>query len=353
MDGSSSPLNPSSSRFLEPHNLSTSSSFSSISSASSLQPHYQHHILSSPCSAASPVLNGRMLGTDGDEEDELGSDVEKSFGEAMCVVDTPGPLVSQSSLLGDKTAMRPAPGQPRSPRGRVSSLRRGTVRQGGSGSMMAMPPQIFPLPLMSMASPTSEDDDQLSLAVELSPTAQRRSSNGRMFRRPDPVPIQAPSFSLRMKEDDTNSSKELLRPNNSLFASGATVRTTSSSSTSSSSSGLTFDTRSRAIGRESSRPNLGTSRKSNLVLKNSSRPLGFAGQSGGKGLMLPPPVPELQNESTVSKKGSGGKRARSALPSEWTESSSQEFSVMHETEEREQQRSRIELCQVSIVVILQ
>jgi hypothetical protein len=356
MDGLSSPLNPSSSRFLEPRDISTSSSLSSISSASSLQPQYQHHILSSPCSATSPVIKGRMLVGEGDndENDDLGSDVEKSFGEAMCVVDTPGPHDGQSAPSSDKTEMRPASAQSMSPRGRVSSLRRGTTRHAGSGSMMTMPPppQAFPAPLLSMASPMSEEEDFLSLESELSPTAQRRSSGGRL-RRPDPVPLQAPSFSLHASDQGmiASNNNSLRRPPDGLFSSFATVRTTSSSSASSSSSGLTFNTRPRAFGRESSRPNHTTSRKPTVVswqTKSSGRPLGFAGPSGSKGLMLPPPVPEPQNGSTIGKQGSNGKRARSALPTEWTWNQSEESSVMDETDERQQRRSKVGPCQVSV-----
>lgn len=53
---------------------------------------------------------------DNDENDDLGSDVEKSFGEAMCVVDTPGPHDGQSAPSSDKTEMRPASAQSMSPR---------------------------------------------------------------------------------------------------------------------------------------------------------------------------------------------------------------------------------------------
>src|SRR3954463_10513269 len=74
----SSPLNAPT-RFLEPRILSTSSSFSSISSTSSVRHNQALNGFSSPCSVASPILNRGTLGDD-EEIDDLGSDVERSFG---------------------------------------------------------------------------------------------------------------------------------------------------------------------------------------------------------------------------------------------------------------------------------
>jgi hypothetical protein len=57
---------------------------------------------------------------------------------------------------------------------------------------------------------------------------------------------------------------------------------------------------------------------SSSQIKFGSRP---GGPSSGKGLMLPPPVPNPQNNVTggpvIGKRGSGSKIARKGLPTQW------------------------------------
>ncbi len=336
-----------------PRMLAVSTSFSSLSSTtSSLHPGYDSLGMSAASQGSVPGLGALSPGGLGspmrygdqprEEDDDLSSDVEKSFGEAMVVCDDePGAATAQQGVVFPSTAeparLPAAAPQPQAQRTRVSSLRRGTLKGGSmSPAMLAtMPPTqverqaepslAAPAPapaMMAMSSPgSSEDDDQNVMAVQNSPTAQRRHTGpSRPGKRPDPCPLQASSLgasSLFGRDSDglpSRSSASTAGSTSSLTTLNG-MRTTSSTSTSSSSSGLQFTARPRAFGRESSRGNVGnsTSRISNY--KASSRP----SSSSGKSLMLPPSVPEHGfSEFSTEKKTSNGKRPRMALPTSWT-----------------------------------